>query len=85
MYIFELITRLIKGKKFVRHNLYSPVSENPDGLVENSENCEHLFLPLDSSNTIFACKYCGLIASKEQLKNKNIFENKSEFKNYPHS
>ena len=77
MYIFELITQYIKGKKYTARNTFDPFENEIDGLEEGSENCEHLFLPLDSSNENFACKYCGLIVPKEKLKNKNIFENKS--------
>lgn len=73
MYIFELLAQIFKKKENL--NTYNPldIEEN----MEDDENCEHLFLPLDSSNTMFACKYCGLVVPKEKLKNKNIFENKS--------
>ncbi|MBQ8668839.1 hypothetical protein IJ472_03585 [bacterium] len=75
MYIFELIAQYLKPKKYTAKYSYDPLNENE--VDEDSENCEHLFLPLDSSNEHFACKYCGLVVPKEQLKNKNIFENKS--------
>lgn len=75
MYILELLIQAFKGKKKPIRNEYNPLET--DNLLENSENCEHLFMPLDSSNTYFACKYCGLVVPKEKLKNKNIFENKS--------
>lgn len=73
MYIFELLAQIFKKKENL--NTYNPldIEEN----LEDDENCEHLFMPLDSSNTMFACKYCGLVVPKEKLKNKNIFENKS--------
>lgn len=74
MYIFELIVQYIKGKKYKKLREYNPVELEPDGLAENPEDCEHLFMPLDSSNEMFACKYCGLVVSKDKLKNKNIFE-----------
>ena len=77
MYIFELIIQYIKGKKYKSTRTFNPLENDTDSLVENSENCEHLFLPLDSSNENFACKHCGLIVKREMLKNKNIFENKS--------
>lgn len=78
MYIIELITQLFRKKKNVE-NLYDPLIESSNNDKDSSslEDCEHLFLPLDSSNTMFACKYCGLVVPKEKLKNKNIFENKS--------
>jgi len=75
MYIFELLFQALK-KKNKKLPDYNPLND-PETIVEDSSNCEHLFMPLDSSNTLFACKYCGLIVPKEKLKNKNIFENKS--------
>lgn len=78
MYIFELIIQAFKGTKKKIENNYNPLIENENqDLSQDSENCEHLFMPLDSSNTLFACQHCGLIVPKEKLKNKNIFENKS--------
>ena len=76
MYILELIFNALKKKKKVI-NTYNPINTNGNELEENSDDCEHLFMPLDSSNEYFACKYCGLVVHKSKLKNKNIFENKS--------
>ena len=76
MYIFELIAQAFRKKDKPIQN-YDPLETNEEDFIEDSENCEHLFLPLDSSNTMFACKYCGLVVPKDKLKNKNIFENKS--------
>lgn len=76
MYIFELIAQAFRKKNKPIQN-YDPMETNEEDFIEDSENCEHLFLPLDSSNTMFACKYCGLVVPKEKLKNKNIFKNKS--------
>ena len=68
MYIFELITRLFKPHGKVSDSQDFIVKE--DGLVENSEECEHLFMPLDSSNEYFACKNCGMVVSSQELNNK---------------
>lgn len=76
MYIFELIFNAFKKKK-QPISTYNPVDTDGTELEENSEDCEHLFMPLDSTNEYFACKYCGLVVHKSKLKNKNIFENKS--------
>lgn len=76
MYIFELIFNTFKKKKQAI-STYNPVDTDGTELEENSEDCEHLFMPLDSSKEYFACKYCGLVVHKSKLKNKNIFENKS--------
>ncbi len=76
MYIIELILEALKKKKQPTINSgYNPMDS--DSIEEDSETCNHLFMPLDSTNTMFACKYCGLVVPKEKLKNKNIFENKS--------
>ncbi|MBD5402761.1 hypothetical protein HDR58_08185 [bacterium] len=71
MYIFELIAQAFKPKRKSKNN-FNPLEEIDD-IIEDSDKCEHLFMPLDSSNEMFACKYCGLIVPKEKLKNINIF------------
>lgn len=77
MYIIELIVQALKGKKYNKKT-YNPLDEDSEtSLDEDSQGCEHLFMPLDSSNALFACKHCGKIVPREKLKNKNIFENKS--------
>ncbi len=72
MYIFELIVNAFKSKKYRRFEYSAP---NEEKIEDDVENCEHCFLPLDSSNTMFACKYCGLVVPREKLKDKNIFRN----------
>jgi hypothetical protein len=68
MYIFELLFDYLKGKKYTPKNKYNPLNSSTEDLIENPDECEHLFMPLDSSNEMFACKYCGLVVSKEKLK-----------------
>lgn len=77
MYIIELLVDFLKGKKYQPSHRFDPLESSKTDLIEDSDNCEHLFLPLDSSKEYFACKYCGLVVPKNKLKNKNIFENKS--------
>jgi hypothetical protein len=72
MYIFELIAKMLIKKRQPH-----PQIEFEDEIDESDPNCEHFFMPVDSSNTVFACKYCGLVVPKEQLKNKNIFKQKT--------
>ena len=72
MYILELVTKLFKKKKITKDE---SVLFQAEALSDNIEDCEHVFLPLDSSNTMFACKYCGLIVPREKLKERNIFRN----------
>ena len=77
MYIFELIFKFFRRKKKYNTQDFEPITLKTDGLIEDSNECMHLFMPLDSSNEFFACKHCGLVVPKKELKNKNIFENKS--------
>ena len=73
MYIFELLVNAFKSKK--SRKSFNPLEEAPQDLNIAPEDCEHLFLPLDSSNELFACKYCGIVVGKDKLKDRNIFRN----------
>jgi hypothetical protein len=72
MYIFELIARAFSKSKSPQ-----PQIQFEEETIEDTEECEHLFMPVDSTNTVFACKYCGFIVSKEQLEAKNFFKQKT--------
>ena len=74
MYIFELLANAFKSKKYRRFE-YADDQNEARYLAEETENCEHVFLPIDSTNTMFACKFCGLMVSKDKLKDRNIFRN----------
>lgn len=78
MYIFELFTQLFKKKKV--KSQFEQIFEQNDNELPADEDCNHFFMPIDSTNTMFACKYCGLVVPKEKLKDKNIF--KAEYKKY---
>ena len=67
MYIFEILIKYLKNKPKIKQKTYNPLENEPDGLEENSQNCEHFFMPLDSSEENFACKYCGLIVNRKNL------------------
>lgn len=71
MYLIELITKYIKGKKYTRKDNFDPFAQDD---IENSDNCEHIFLPLDSSGELLACSKCGLVVKKDELKDINIFK-----------
>lgn len=71
MYLFELITKYIKGKKYTRKSDFDPFAEDKT----EEECCEHVFLPVDSTGEILACSKCGLVVNKKDLKDKNIFKN----------
>ncbi|MDD3593725.1 MAG: hypothetical protein PHX18_03755 [Candidatus Gastranaerophilales bacterium] len=55
MYLIERIVKLLQNKK-----------EAPE-IKEEQEECEHIFLPIDSSCEYLACSKCGLII-KNSLK-----------------
>ena len=71
MYIFELLFKAFKSKKYINQS-FNPLDKEELNLAED---CEHLFLPLDSSNELFACKYCGIVVERDKLKDRNIFRN----------
>lgn len=68
MYIFEEITKFLKGKKYKPHIQTDYTPDDGEGLIENPQECEHLFMPLDSSGEYFACKYCGLVVPRSKMK-----------------
>ena len=71
MYLIELVVKLYKPKKKKKDNSFDPFAVDT---ADESENCEHIFLPVDSSGDTLACSKCGLIAKKEELKDINIFK-----------
>ena len=68
MYIFEWIIRYIKGKKYKASTRTNYIPSDGEDLLENPNECKHVFMPLDSSNELFACKYCGIVVPKNNLK-----------------
>lgn len=72
MYIIELITKYIMGKKYSRKDNFDPFASDD---IENNEECEHIFLPIDSTGELLACSKCGLVVNKKDLKDVNIFKN----------
>lgn len=72
MYLIELIV-----KKFF--NREEKQKNNPPNNIssEDYENCEHIFMPVDSTNEILACTKCGFLVKKKDLKNKNFFLNEN--------
>lgn len=71
MYLFELITRYIMGKKYKKDPSFDPFAQDN---IENFDSCEHIFLPIDSSGEVLACSKCGLVVNKKDLKDVNIFK-----------
>ncbi len=74
MYLFELITKYIKGKKYKKDLDFNPFAFDEENSEFNSDDCEHIFLPIDSSGEVLACSKCGLVVKREELKDVNIFK-----------
>ena len=72
MYIFEFIIKKFTRKKNDDTDFEQNILNN--SVETDYENCEHLFMPIDSTNEILACAKCGLIRRKDELKKKNFFE-----------
>ncbi len=68
MYFIELLVKKIKRKK-QDESFYNPLTEYDS----QKENCEHIFMPIDSTGEILSCRNCGLVVKKSDLKDINFF------------
>lgn len=70
MYFIELISKIFNKDNLLKlrdkRKIISPTDEE-------TENCEHMFVPIDSTGKIFSCINCGLTINKKP-KNINFFE-----------
>ena len=72
MYFIELLVKKFKKKQnLASTDEYNPLNENFS--QETDENCEHIFMPIDSSGEILSCKNCGLTVNRKDLKDINFF------------
>lgn len=81
MYLLELIVKYFKKDRFNEvleehdeNTALNPLEEIPE--VETDENCDHIFMPIDSTEEVLACSKCGLVVNRKDLKYKNFFMNK---------
>jgi len=69
VYIVEFIIKYFKKRK-IKPEEYE--------IEENTENCKHVFLPIDSSSDYFACSLCGHVLQNTKnsanLQKRNIFK-----------
>ena len=63
MYIIEYIIKKFTRKK--EQSTYNPVSEAE---VKNYDDCEHIYMPVDSIGEILSCTKCGTLCKKSELK-----------------
>lgn len=82
MYIFELLVKFLQKdkvedliEKYVNERAIDPLNEKFED-VDDSQNCEHIFMPIDSTKETFACSKCGLVISKKALAKRNLFKDK---------
>lgn len=76
MYIIELFFKIKENLSNRTKNNFKK-TEITDDVSDNYEKCEHIFVPIDSTNTVLGCNKCGFIihVNPEDLKKKNFFEN----------
>ena len=85
MFFFEAIAKYLMKDKFTEileeHDKKMsinplegiPIEEDFEDGDDDSLNCEHIFMPIDSTGEILACSKCGEIIKKEELKPVNFF------------
>lgn len=69
MYFIELIIKQFKKKKEAPE--FNPLQETED--VDYAQ-CEHNFMPVDSTGETLSCINCGMVVKRSDLKKKNFFE-----------
>lgn len=82
MYIFELLVKYLQKnkvedliEKYEGERSKDPLNETFD-MHDESESCEHIFLPIDSSKETFACSKCGLVIDRRAYGKRNFFKDK---------
>lgn len=68
MYFIELIIKKITQKK--EKPQYNIVLDDE---IQEYGSCEHMFMPIDSTNELLSCTKCGILVRRNELKNKNFF------------
>ena len=70
MYFIELLVKKILKKK-EDTDTFNPAENDTE---EFPEKCEHIFMPIDSTGEILACRNCGQIKKRRELKDINFFK-----------
>lgn len=73
MYLIELLVKYLKKDRVVeildehdKNTALNPL-EDLDVNKDESSECEHIFMPIDSSGEVLACSKCGLVINKNDL------------------
>lgn len=81
MYFIELLVKYFKKDRFTevldehdKNAALNPLENIPE--EEFDPNCEHIFMPIDSTGEVLACSKCGLVVNKKDMRYKNFFMNK---------
>lgn len=69
MYLIELIAKFVNKKNCKRKVNF----EIPQEEIEDYENCEHLYMVIDSTKRYLACSKCGNIIKNPAIKKKKNF------------
>lgn len=84
MYFIELLVKYFQKdrvenliEKFENEKAINPLDETFATDEDESENCEHTFMPIDSTGEIFACSKCGLVINKCEYEKRNFFNDKN--------
>ena len=80
MYIFELLVKYFQKnkvedliEKYEGERAKDPLNETFN-TQDDSETCEHIFLPIDSTKEVFACSKCGLVIDRRAYEKRNFFK-----------
>ena len=60
MYIFEIFVRWLNKRESKEITPQKPDFEE----VDEALNCEHKFMPVDSTGEVLACTKCGFVVKK---------------------
>ena len=74
MYIFELIAKLKTLKNRLKPT--AQIEREPEEL-----SCQHVFVPIDSLKENLACRKCGLMVKKKNLRKKKPENSEGNFFN----
>lgn len=70
MYFIELLVKKFRKKQQSQSDFDPMAEDKPD--IEDACT-EHVFMPIDSSGETLACRNCGLVVNKKDLKDINFF------------
>ena len=74
MYIIELICKI--KEKIEKGEFHFPKKAAPKDDPIKTAECEHIFVPVDSTKTVLACTKCGHMVrvKNKEVKNENPFQ-----------